>query len=162
MVEVKKPKIRSIDFEQILKQIGISAEDKVEVDSLRPSNRSEVVRIKETKAEKSYRIRFQVEGDIPEDSESKILELAGVILEQRTPKRVAHRRSDLVRKRQVISVENVLIEENEIQFDVRCQSGTYVKEMVHSDDGRTTPSVAEILESECSVLWLDVIEIHAE
>ena len=62
MVEVKKPKIRSIDFEQILKQIGISAEDKVEVDSLRPSNRSEVARIKETKAEKSYRIRFQVAG----------------------------------------------------------------------------------------------------
>lgn len=162
VVEVKKPKIRSIDFEQILKQIEQGAEGKVEVDSLRPSNRSEVARIKETKAEKSYRIRFQVEGEIPEDSESKILELAGVILEQRTPKRVAHRRSDLVRKRQVISVENVLIEEKEIQFDVRCQSGTYVKEMVHSDDGRTTPSVAEILESECSVLWLDVIEIHAE
>jgi len=55
-----------------------------------------------------------------------------------------------------------LIEDNEIQFDVRCQSGTYVKEMVHSDEGRTSPSVAEVIGAECSVLWLDVIEIHAE
>ena len=129
---------------------------------MRPSNRSEVARIKETKAEKSYRIRFEVEGEIPEDSETQILNLSGVMLEQRTPKRVAHRRSDLVRKRQIISVENVLIEDNEVQFDVRCQSGTYVKEMVHSDEGRTTPSVAEVIGAECSVLWLDVVEIHAE
>ena len=162
VVEVKKPRIRTIDFEQILKLISSRADGKIELDALRPSNRSEIARIKETKAEKSYRIRFDVDGEIPDDSESRIHELAGVILEQRTPKRVAHRRSDLVRKRQVISVENVLIEDNEIQFDVRCQSGTYVKEMVHSDDGRTTPSVAEILESECTVLWLDVIDIHAE
>ena len=58
--------------------------------------------------------------------------------------------------------ESLLIEDNEIQFDVRCQSGTYVKEMVHSDEGRTSPSVAEVIGAECSVLWLDVIEIHAE
>tara|TARA_B100000902_G_scaffold14283_2_gene17307 strand:- start:661 stop:2154 length:1494 start_codon:yes stop_codon:yes gene_type:complete len=162
VVEIKKPKVRTIDLEDIVKEINKQGIERVEIESLRPSNRSEVARIKETKAEKSYRIRFEYEGEIFEDSEAKILDLAGVILEQRTPKRVAHRRSDLVRKRQIISVDNVLIEDNEIQFDVRCQSGTYVKEMVHSDEGRTTPSVAEVIGAECSVLWLDVIEIHAE
>ena len=162
VVEVKKPNIRTINLEDIVEQINKEGIGKIEIDSLRPSNRSEVARIKETKAEKSYRIRFEVDGEVPEDSETQILNLAGTILEQRTPKRVAHRRSDLVRKRQIISVENVLIEDNEIQFDVRCQSGTYVKEMVHSDEGRTTPSVAEVIGVACSVLWLDVIEIHAE
>ncbi len=162
VVEIKKPKIRTVNLDDIVEKINKEGIEKIEIESLRPSNRSEVARIKETKAEKSYRIRFEVDGEVSEDSESQILSLAGVILEQRTPKRVAHRRSDLVRKRQVISVENVLIEDNEIQFDVRCQSGTYVKEMVHSDDGRTTPSVAEVIGSDCSVLWLDVIEIHAE
>ena len=162
VVEIKKPKIRKIDLDDVVNQINKEGIDKIEIESLRPSNRSEVARIKETKAEKSYRIRFEVEGEVPEESETLILNLGGVMLEQRTPKRVAHRRSDLVRKRQIISVENVLIEDNEIQFDVRCQSGTYVKEMVHSDEGRTTPSVAEIIGAECSVLWLDVVEIHAE
>ena len=162
VVEIKKPQIRTIDLEEIVGKINKEGIEKIEVESLRPSNRSEVSRIKETKAEKSYRIRFEVEGEVSEDAETQILNLSGVILEQRTPKRVAHRRSDLVRKRQVISVENVVIEDNEIQFDVRCQSGTYVKELVHSDEGRTTPSVAEVIGTECSVLWLDVIEIHAE
>ena len=162
VVEVKKPKIRTIDLEDIVEQINKEGVGKIEIDSLRSSNRSEVARIKETKAEKSYRIRFEVHGEVPEDSETQIANLAGAILEQRTPKRVAHRRSDLVRKRQIISVENILIENNEIQFDVRCQSGTYVKEMIHSDEGRTTPSVAEVIGVECSVLWLDVVEIHAE
>ena len=162
VVEIKKPQIRTIDLEEIVGKINKEGIEKIEVESLRPSNRSEVSRIKETKAEKSYRIRFEVEGEVSENAETQILNLSGVILEQRTPKRVAHRRSDLVRKRQVISVENVVIEDNEIQFDVRCQSGTYVKELVHSDEGRTTPSVAEVIGAECSVLWLDVIEIHAE
>ena len=97
-----------------------------------------------------------------DDAEQRIASLSGAMLEQRTPKRVAHRRSDLVRKRELVSIENVVVEDKEIQFDVRCQTGTYVKEMVHSDDGRTTPSVAEVLERACEVLWLDVLEIHAE
>ena len=62
----------------------------------------------------------------------------------------------------LISIDNILVEENEIEFDVRCESGTYVKELVHSDEGRTNPSVAAVLESDCEVIWLDVKDIHAD
>tara|TARA_B100002051_G_scaffold273944_1_gene313862 strand:- start:100 stop:1512 length:1413 start_codon:yes stop_codon:yes gene_type:complete len=164
VIEVKRPKKRTLDIEALLASIAKGSEGLVEVDELRPSTRPEVARIKETKAEKSYRIRFEIEGDPmnQEDVEQRILTLSGAMLEQRTPKRVAHRRSDLVRKRELVSIENIVVEDKEIQFDVRCQTGTYVKEMVHSDDGRTTPSVAEVLDRACEVLWLDVLEIHAE
>ena len=50
----------------------------------------------------------------------------------------------------------------EVQVDLRCESGTYVKETVHGDGGRTVPSVAGLLQSECKVLWLDVADIHAD
>jgi tRNA pseudouridine synthase 10 len=83
-------------------------------------------------------------------------------LEQQTPQRVAHRRADKIRKRKVISIENVQVEDNEIEFDVRCESGTYVKELVHSDEGRTNPSVAAVLETDCEVILLDVKDIHAD
>ena len=53
-----------------------------------------------------------------------------------------------------------MIEEDEIQFEVRCEAGTYVKELVHSDEGRTIPSVSGKLEMDCEILWLDVNEIH--
>ncbi len=83
-------------------------------------------------------------------------------MEQQTPQRVAHRRADKIRKRKVISIDNIQVEENEIEFDVRCESGTYVKELVHSDEGRTNPSVAAVLEGDCEVIWLDVKDIHAD
>jgi tRNA pseudouridine synthase 10 len=84
------------------------------------------------------------------------------VLEQQTPQRVAHRRADKVRQRKVVSIENIQTTDDGVQFDVRCESGTYVKELVHSDEGRTTPSVAALLEADCEVIWLDVKDIHAD
>ncbi len=43
---------------------------------------------------------------------------------------------------------------------LRTESGTYVKEFVHGDDGRTTPSLAELLSAPLEVLALDVVEIN--
>ena len=91
-----------------------------------------------------------------------IASLVGVTLAQQTPQRVAHRRADKVRKRQVVSIENIFVEGDEAQMDVRVESGTYVKELVHSDEGRTTPSVAEKLGLQCEVVWLDVNDVHAD
>ena len=62
----------------------------------------------------------------------------------------------------VVSIDNILVEGNEVQFSVRCEAGTYVKELVHSDEGRTVPSVTSVLERACEVIWLDVEDIHAD
>ena len=61
-----------------------------------------------------------------------------------------------------MSISNISVEENEAQMDVRVESGTYVKELVHSDEGRTVPSVAGLLELPCEVIWLDVNDVHAD
>ena len=163
MLEVKHPKVRRTDLEEIEKAVNSNAAGKVEILELRWTNRSEVSRIKETRAEKSYTIRFTIE-DPPEDSSiiESISSLSGVTLEQQTPKRVSHRRADKNRKRKITSVDNIVIDGNEVQFSVRCEAGTYVKELVHSDEGRTVPSVAGVLERECQVTWLDVEDIHAD
>jgi tRNA pseudouridine synthase 10 len=163
VAEMKSPHRRTIDFDKLTKSINKAAKDQIEIHGLRLSNRAEVSRIKETKAEKSYTIRFNSNHTLSdEEISTRIESLSGQTLEQQTPQRVAHRRADKVRKRKVVSVENILIEDNEIQFDVRCESGTYVKELVHSDEGRTNPSVAGLLEADCEVIWLDVKDIHAD
>ena len=41
-------------------------------------------------------------------------------------------------------------------------AGTYIKEFVHADDGRTTPSLGKLLDCETAILQLDVNEIHLE
>ena len=98
----------------------------------------------------------------PEFVKEMITSLEGVTLEQRTPQRVSHRRADKVRKRQVTSISEISVEGDEAEMTVRCESGTYVKELVHSDEGRTVPSVAEKLGLVCEVVWLDVNDVHAD
>lgn len=93
--------------------------------------------------------------------------LQGTKLAQRTPDRVAHRRADLIRRRDVVTVGEPLIENlddgsTEVEVTLRCESGTYVKETIHGDNGRTQPSVASLLKAKCEVLWLDVGDIHAD
>ena len=93
--------------------------------------------------------------------------LQGCTLAQRTPERVAHRRADKIRKRKVMETSNPSIgvdEEGNLiaEFSLRCESGTYVKETVHGDGGRTQPSIASLIKAKCSVEWLDVADIHAD
>jgi hypothetical protein len=113
-----------------------------------------------------------------------VLGLAGAALDQRTPWRVAHRRPDLHRRRTVCAVALAAsgcgvgagnggggggvcrgvgggaCDCGEVELVVRAESGTYIKEFVHGDAGRTSPSVAAALGRKCDVLWLDVNEIH--
>ena len=163
VLELKRPRTRRTDLDEIMQAVNANASDKLEISDLRWTNRSEVSRVKETRAEKSYTIRFSVD-EMPEESAviEAITNLSGVTLEQQTPKRVSHRRADKKRKRKVVSINNVLVDGSEVQFSVRCEAGTYVKELVHSDEGRTVPSVASVLESPCEVIWLDVEDIHAD
>ena len=84
------------------------------------------------------------------------------MIEQQTPKRVSHRRADRNRVRKVVSVDRVDVVGDEIEMTLRCEAGTYIKELVHSDEGRTTPSVTSIIGVPCEVVWLDVEDVHAD
>ena len=108
---------------------------------------------------------------LPLPDETTILDiiekLEGVNLAQRTPERVAHRRADIVRRRKVIETRDASVDINDegnisVEFTLRCESGTYVKETVHGDDGRTQPSIASLIKAKCTVEWLDVGDIHAD
>jgi tRNA U54 and U55 pseudouridine synthase Pus10 len=269
VLEIKEPRKRKFNAEKLAERINEAANGSIEVSSIRPSSRSEVVRIKDTPAEKSYTIRFKLEPmneaeyavltapvdmtkddvqkrstkrrrqrrgdknadrtkplkatietpaagpsepelkamkktelvalaeqhglkktgkkdelierivaalppapalfDLPDDDAIlKILDgFNGLKLAQRTPERVSHRRADLIRKRTVYEAHSPFIEinedgEREIEFTLRCESGTYVKETVHGDSGRTQPSVAALIKAKCNVVWLDVGDIHAD
>ena len=162
VIEIKKPGTRIVNLEEIQNVVNQNAKEKVEINSLRWSNRSEVVKVKESRSEKSYTIRFKVEN-IPDEETviEAISTLSGVTLAQETPQRVSHRRAAKTRNRKVIQLSDIMVEGDEVQFFVRCEAGTYVKELVHSDEGRTVPSVSSVLgHKECSVIWLDVEDIH--
>ena len=84
----------------------------------------------------------------------------GVTIYQRTPQRVAHRRADKVRERTATEITYIGREEDGYVIEVTGEAGLYIKELISGDDGRTRPSLAEILGRPARVLRLDVVQVE--
>ena len=82
-------------------------------------------------------------------------------LEQRTPIRVLHRRADATRLKVVHSMRTSTegLTNNIFKLHLLTSAGTYVKEFVHSDFGRTKPSIQSLLGVDTDILALDVREV---
>ncbi|XP_062558792.1 putative tRNA pseudouridine synthase Pus10 [Armigeres subalbatus] len=86
------------------------------------------------------------------------------VIEQWTPLRVLHRRPLLPRPRTIHSVKAMACQNNEraIVIDVVTQAGTYIKELVHGDFGRTKPSFMSIIGQPIDIHALDVMAIDLD
>jgi len=159
VIELRRPRVRSIDLAAAGAAIARTAAGRVEVDGLKPATALDVVRVKEANPEKSYRVG--VIGEVPVAKVNEALSLAVArAIAQRTPTRVAHRRSDRVRTRRVVAAHLVEATEGRFTLEVRTEAGTYVKEWVEGDGGRTEPSFAALVGVPLKVEFLDVLEIH--
>ncbi|XP_011303738.1 putative tRNA pseudouridine synthase Pus10 [Fopius arisanus] len=95
---------------------------------------------------------------------------------QKTPVRVLHRRPFAARVRMIYRIRGRWLTEQEIEafkknnpddlvnnlfvLDIKTQAGTYVKEFVHGDFGRTKPSLGDLLGEEVDIVALDVTGIN--
>jgi tRNA pseudouridine synthase 10 len=159
VLELLRPRVRSLDLVQALDALSREAVGRVEVLDLRAAEGPDVVRIKQAAPEKSYRVG--VIGTAPVGKVNEALDLAlGRAIAQRTPTRVAHRRSDRVRTRRIVAARVVEATEGRFTLDLRTEAGTYVKEWVEGDDGRTEPSLASLLGVPLTVEYLDVLDVH--
>ncbi len=164
VVEVSKPRKRSIDLKKIEEVINLGAKEKVEISRLRFSTRDVIRKIKKAEnAQKEYRVLIAFQNEIT-DSDMTLIEekLNNITIKQQTPIRVLHRRADLVRERYIYKLKVKKVSLKEAEAQVRCQGGLYVKELVSGDEGRTTPSVAEILKNPAKTLKLDVLNVIME
>ncbi len=161
VLEVRRPRRRHWDPEDMENRVNQHAEGRVAVSGLRPSDKAEVVSLKDATWEKTYLITFKVGDAVTrEDLEGAADTLSGTVIKQRTPQRVAHRRADKERPRMVKHLALVDLSGDTAQVEVRGESGIYVKELIHGDRGRTQPSMAELLGGSCDVVELDVLQVH--
>lgn len=159
IVEIKKPRKRRIDLDAAVQRINESGI--VEVDRLAPATGGHVVILKEDRAAKTYRVLLRTSPPVEEAKLKATLPvLVGEPIAQRTPGRVVHRRADTIRARRLLSAEVVGVEGDRAELRVTAEAGTYIKEWVHGDGGRTRPSLAERLGVACEVLELDVLDVH--
>ena len=134
---------------------------KVEVSGLRFSSKDVVRRLKAGEsAQKEYRVFIDFESEVSEE-DLRLLEekLSGILIKQQTPLRVLHRRADLIREKYIYEVKVKRVSLKRAEMKIRCQGGLYVKELVSGDEGRTVPSVSELLENRAKPLKLDVLNV---
>lgn len=80
-------------------------------------------------------------------------------IQQKTPIRVLHRRSNLTRTRHMQIMNWQVCGEYSI-VNIRAQGGSYIKEFINGDFGRTVPSLTGLFHSYCDYLLLDVLEVE--
>jgi len=159
VVEIKEPQRRAVDLAVVEEAVNRSG--LVEVRDLRPATGADVIAIKEDRASKTYRVLIRFSQPVTDGKvKGGILSLLGRPIAQRTPARVSHRRADRVRERTVSAIDVIRFDGTTAELRVTAEAGTYVKEIVHGDKGRTTPSLAEVLGVACEVVELDVLDIQ--
>ena len=156
MLEIIKPMKRNFDFQKLAKKI----DKRVKVRKMRSSDIAEVRKIKESRADKTYRAIILCDRKIKK-SDLKMLNSLKEI-KQKTPQRVLHRRADRFRHRKIKSIKYKYINPKKFLFEVRAEAGLYIKELISGDDGRTQPNVSLLLGTQCTCKELDVTGIHAK
>lgn len=159
VLEVHDPIIRTLDLHKV-EDIINNQKEGVEVCNLRFSSKEEVVKIKSDRHAKIYNAKISLKG---EDNFAKVSEatkeLIGKVIYQRTPLRVSISRSDLIRERKIIDIKPQIESDGSIILTIEAEAGTYIKELISGDEGRTKPSLSELLSKEVRIEELDVIEI---
>ncbi len=155
--EVVAPARPDQDLGDLHAQVALRAAGRIELDPFQPSSRERVRFWKTATFDKTYLVRARL-GGVPA-VEPHALVGQEVDVDQRTPARVAHRRADLTRPRQVAILAVAALATGEFDLTVRCTHGTYVKEWVSGDEGRTVPSLAALLDSPAVCTQLDVLDI---
>lgn len=163
VLEVVKPRIRTIDLKELERRSNSYTEGKVRVSGYRWSSKKELVYLKEhaQQAVKKYRALIKFDQDISQVQLKKIeVFFIDRKIEQRTPIRVKHRRADLIREKMVYSIRCIIKKEDEMEAIISCDGGCYVKELISGDDGRTLPNISSIAGSLGFCKELDVLEIE--
>ncbi len=162
VLEVKEPLYRHFDLIDLENSINRSAENRIEVKGLRFVEKKMVVEVKTADADKVYRVRLTFSEAVSEEELKASLDKLCTKIKQRTPSRVAHRRSDKVRTRTVHFAKFMDLDADGATICIRCESGLYVKELISGDDERTKPNLSELLGTKVLVKELDVIGVkHA-
>ncbi len=159
IIEIASPKRRSPDLRELRETVNHGGI--VSIHNLKVVDKREVAALKLAKHDKTYRLLIEADGKIDDARLKDAVEsLNGKVIYQRTPLRVSRRRADLIRERRLLQTRLISRKGTRIAMEVTAEAGTYIKEMVSGDKGRTKPSLSSEYGSELKVAELDVIRIH--
>lgn len=144
----------------IQKEIN-TASSEVQVRDLQIVTKEATNKLKEGEMEKTktYLAHCWSSDVLSAEKLEEISAMTNIVLQQKTPVRVLHRRPLATRERTVYTMFAEKIDDHHFKLNLETQAGTYIKEFVHGDFGRTTPNMSTLTGTECDILQLDVLAV---
>ncbi|PSG99037.1 MAG: tRNA pseudouridine(54/55) synthase Pus10 [Nanohaloarchaea archaeon SW_7_43_1] len=158
VLEIIEPLNRHLDLDELQEGVNDST-DKIEVFELQFTHKDKAADIKQKHADKEYKAFIETEEEISEEDIQNISEVVGEI-KQDTPERVEHRRADKTREREVYEASWERTGNKEFELTVKAEAGTYIKELIHGDEGRTQPNISDLIGTPAECVQLDVTWIE--
>ncbi|MHA1670870.1 MAG: tRNA pseudouridine(54/55) synthase Pus10 [Promethearchaeota archaeon] len=166
ILELQNPVVRTLNLKKLEKRVNKITKRKVKIRDLQFSNKNKVISIKDNaeNTKKLYKALVQSEKRISKSQFNDFLnllknQLVGQRLSQRTPERVSHRRADKVRKKYIYELNGKYLKSDLFEFTIKTQGGTYIKELINGDGGRTINSFTELFDAPLICKELDVLHI---
>ncbi|XVF35880.1 hypothetical protein REPUB_Repub19eG0009400 [Reevesia pubescens] len=118
----------------------------------------------EAEKQKQYCALVWISRPLEDEDVRSISLLDEMQILQKTPIRVLHRRSPLEREKTIhwMKIERIAGSSQYFLLHLCTQAGTYIKEFVHGDLGRTQPSIGSILGCRAEILQLDVTDVKMD
>ena len=162
MLELVNPRLLEYqENQQNLQETINSSTQEISVRELKMVDKktSSVLKTGEEEKEKLYSSLIWTSLPISPQDLSFLNEVSDLAINQKTPIRVLHRRSLATRERLIYSLKAIWIDPHHFRLDLSTQAGTYIKEFVHGDLGRTTPNLCSMMKQSVDIVALDVMEI---
>ncbi|KAM6583259.1 hypothetical protein CsatB_010261 [Cannabis sativa] len=118
----------------------------------------------ESEKQKQYVALVWISRPLKDEDFESVCSFKELKVMQKTPIRVLHRRSPLEREKIIhwMKMEKVVGSSQYFLLHLCTQAGTYIKEFVHGDLGRTHPSIGSILGCRAEILQLDVTDVKMD
>ncbi|XP_041838703.1 putative tRNA pseudouridine synthase Pus10 isoform X2 [Melanotaenia boesemani] len=158
-----RSRLSKVEMKQLQETINTSS-DKIRVRDLQIVSREAMSRMKEGEEEKtkSYTALVWTQRPIQRDDIAFIDDIKDLTLNQKTPLRVLHRRALAIRQRVIHNMNTRFLDSHHFYLGLKTQAGTYIKEFVHGDFGRTKPNLCQLLKTDTDIVELDVESVDVD
>ncbi|XP_063085534.1 tRNA pseudouridine synthase Pus10 isoform X1 [Cavia porcellus] len=153
----------SQEMKELQQKINKSS-DKIQVRDLQLVTREAIGHMKEGEEEKTktYSALIWTNKAIQIEDIEFLNDIKDLKIDQKTPLRVLHRRPLAVRTRVIHAMETHFVDEHHFRLCLKTQAGTYIKEFVHGDFGRTKPNIGSLMNVTADILELDVESVDVD
>lgn len=165
VVNPKRPHLSAEEYRTMQREMNAAGVGLVHYVDLQEVTEKQVALLKEGEdsKKKSYRAVVWAADALSPATIESLANHNEFTIDQLTPVRVLHRRSLMNRKKTIHKMAGQFINDHYAILDLTTQAGTYIKEFVHSDLGRTKPSFCEFIkQDQADILLLDVMAVDLD